>query len=340
MYFSKLLVADIIEFAASKGADRESLCKTLEIEIAEESPPNELVSYDKMVEILNTVGQAIDDECLGLHLGEQLILKGTKQVDDIMQYSPSIEEAFTNAIEYSRLISDALNTSMEKSGDNTKISFELNPDWAVLESHAVQQIVDMTLVCTLKSIYWLTGKRYSPIEVHLNNPSIKRRNEYYRVFDCSVKFNESTSCVIFHNPVLDRAVESYDLGLLSGLKKAASEEIEKLQSENPLILKIKKVILNHLPQKATMDIVSAELNSSARTLQRKLKESGTNYKQIEKDILLKLAKKFILLEERSIDEISYLLGFSEASAFVRFFKNEMNMPPGKYKKKLQSSKSS
>ncbi len=331
MYFSKLLVSDIIEYAVSKGADQEDLCRNLGIQLNDKINPNDVVSYEKMVNILNHVGQLIDDELLGLHLGEQLILKGTKQVDQIMQNSPNIEEAFSNAINYSKLISDALSTKMEKTESQTKISFEVNPNWAVLPNHAVQQIIDMTLVCTLKSIYWLTGRKYAPMAVNLNYSALKKRNEYYRVFDCSVKFEESTPCIIFHNPVLNQTVPSYDLGLLAYLKKIGTEEIEKLQSEDPLQLQIKKIILNNLPQKSTIDIVASELHLSSRTMQRKLKQGQTNFKQIEKDILIKLAKKIIRYEKRSIDEISYLLGFSEASAFIRFFKNEVNATPKKYK---------
>lgn len=337
MYFSKLLVLDIIEFAVSNGADKKDLCKSLAIKPEENFAPNEVVSYDKMVNILNITGQTIDDEFLGLHLGEQLILKATKQVDQIMQNSPAIEEAFSNAVKYSALISDALTSSMKKTETHTKVSFEVNPNWAVLQNHAVQQIIDLTLVCTFKSIYWLTGKKYAPLEVHLNYPSLKKRNEYFRVFDCSVKFNETIPGIIFHNPILNRPLPSSNLGLLTYLKKIGDKEIEKLQSEDPLILQIKKIILNNLPEKPMIDAVSAELHLSSRTLQRKLQQQKTNFKKIEKDILLKLSKKLILFEERNIDEISYFLGFSEASAFIRFFKNEMDITPMNFKK-IESKK--
>lgn len=332
MYFSKLLVADILEFAVSKGGDRDDLCTSLGIEIGEEVAPNEVVSYGEMVSLLNITGQAIDDEFLGLHLGEQLILKGTRQVDEIMQNSPTIEEAFSNAVNYSKLISDALTCRMEKKENYTKISFEVNPDWEVLQNQAVQQIIDLTLVCTLKSIYWLTGRKYSPKEVHLNYPTLKKRNEYFRVFDCSIKFKEPTIGIIFHNPILSQAVSTFDLGLLADLKKTANEEVKKLEAEDALILQVKKVILKSLPQKSNIKEVSQDLNVSSRTLQRKLQQRNTNFKQIEKDVLIKLAVKFMRNEERSIDEISYLLGFSEASAFIRFFKNEMNTTPRSYMK--------
>jgi len=259
MYFSKLLVADIIDFAVSKGADKEELCNGLAIKMDEEIVPNEV-----------------------------------------------IEEAFSNAVNYSKLISDALSCSMEKREQDTKISFEVNPNWAVQQNQAVQQIINLTLVCTLKSIYWLTGRQYAPKEVHLNYPRLKKRNEYFRVFDCSIKFNEATTGIIFHNPILSQAVPTYNLGLLAQLKKVGNEELEKLQSENPLILQIKSIILNNLPHKSKVTEVCHELNISSRTLQRKLQQQDTNFKQIEKGILIKLAKKFILFEERSIAEISYL----------------------------------
>ena len=108
-----------------------------------------------------------------------------------------------------------------------------------------------------------------------------------------------------------------------------------MRSEDPLIIKIKKCILNSLPQKSTLKEVSLNLNLSSRTIQRKLYQQNTHFKEIEKDLLIKLAKKLILNENRSTDEISYLLDFSEASSFIRFFKKEMNCTPGNYKNNIE-----
>lgn len=332
MYFSKLLVADILEYADSKGAPKAELLRSLKMKLNSKTDALKKVSYDKMVEVLNTTGQSINDELLGLHLGEQIILKGTQQVDQIMQTSPTIKEAFNNAISYSKLISDAMTSHMEQTDLHTKVSFELNPNWEVLENEAVKQIIDMTLVCTQKSIFWLTGKKYPPVEVHLPYASKKKRNEYYRVFDCAVKFNKPIAAIVFHNPVLNQSVPTYDLGLLASLKKIGAAEIKKQKSENELVLQIKKAVLHKLPQKSNLHFIASELNMSTRSLQRKLQILDTNFKKVEKEILLKLARKLILHDERSIEEISYLLGFSESSSFIRFFNKEMNVSPRLFKK--------
>ena len=331
MYFSKMLLLDIIDYGIAQGASLEDLCKSIGVEYPTERNPQEQISYEQMVKALTIVSQAVDDDCLGLHLGEQAMLKGTQQVDNIMRSSPTIAEAFANATQFSSLISDALTSSLEKKEQQTKVSFAINPNWAVLEAQAVQQVIDMTLVCTLKSIYWLTGKKHAPAEVHLNYPATKKKKEYYRIFDCTVKFNEPVPAVIFHNPVLNQPVPSYNLGLLDFLKKMANEEIQQLTTEDPLINAIKQFILKNLPQKTNVNEVAAELLLSPRTLQRKLRELNTNFKSIEKNILLQLSKKLLLHEERNIEEISYLLGFSESSALIRFFKQGMGVSPKQYK---------
>ncbi len=330
MYFSKFLLSDIIEFGVSNGADQKSLCNAIGVALPTPDSFQEKISYELMIRAINIAAQTINDENLGLHLGEQVMLKGTEQVDNIMRNSPTIEEAFANAVNFSKLISDALACSMVKTKNYTTISFEVNPNWAVLESHAVQQIIDMTLVCTAKSIYWLTGQKHAPKEVRLNYSPLKKRNEYYRIFDCTLKFNERVPSIIFHNPTLNQSVPTYNLGLLDFLKKGASEELKKIQSEHPLVMNVKEIVLNKLPQRTNIAEISAALNLSPRTLQRKLQALSTNFKAIEKDILIKLASKFILKGKRNIEEISYLLGFSEASALIRFFKQEMNTTPKKY----------
>lgn len=334
MYFSKVLAVDIIKYAVSKGANKIKICEDLGIDINKTIDQNETISYGEMVSILLITGKMIDDEYLGLHMGEQLMLNATKQVDEIMLNSPTIEVAFNNANDYSRLISDALQGSIEKTEHYTKVIFEINPNWEVLQNQAVRQIIDLTLVCTIKSIYWLTGRMYSPLEIHLPYSSAKKRSEYYRVFDCGIRFKQKAVAAIFPNPILDISVPTKNIGLLADLKKIGDEEIEKLQTECSLILEIKKSVLSKLPQRATVQLVAHQQQMSSRTMQRRLRELSTNFKKIEKEILMNLAQTFILFEERNIDEVSYLLGFSEASAFIRFFKNEMNITPVEFKKKM------
>lgn len=68
---------------------------------------------------------------------------------------------------------------------------------------------------------------------------------------------------------------------------------------------------------------------SVRTLQNRLKEEGVVFSQLTKDIRERLAKKY-LRENYSVDDITYLLGFSEPSVFRKAFKNWSEVTPREY----------
>ena len=76
--------------------------------------------------------------------------------------------------------------------------------------------------------------------------------------------------------------------------------------------------------------VAKKLGMGHRTLQRRLKEEGTQFGQLVNDIKMELASKHLLENQQSIEEVAYLLGYSEASSFVRAFKQWKGISPGKF----------
>jgi AraC-like DNA-binding protein len=74
------------------------------------------------------------------------------------------------------------------------------------------------------------------------------------------------------------------------------------------------------------------LNMSKRKLQLKLANKNARYKKLLDDIRLTKAKQFLNEKELSLNEIAFLLGYSEVSSFSRAFKRWTGIAPGQYKK--------
>lgn len=331
MYFSRFLVNDLIEYVQhKKGKAQVDLYKELGIVNTEIPATEAYVSFEKMVEILQVLSTHIEDKTLGLHLGEEMSLKATAYVDNMMAASPTLDEAFQNAATYSKMISDAYESHLRIEEDRYIVSFEAHPEWALQAQDAVQQIIDISLVCTYKALQKLTGKNYAPLVIHLSYPKPKKLKEYYRIFNCSVKFNQQHSAIIFQRYMFKESLVSQDAGLLASLKKNAEIVLKDLQVEPQLVYDLKKIILKHKPDKVSVQEVAKELSLAPRTLQRKLKNLNTTFKEIEFDLQIRLAKNYLQHSEQSIDEISYILGFSESSAFIRFFKSMTQLTPRKY----------
>ena len=325
MYFSAMIVSDLIDFAASKGADPEKLHQLFPVEKEQKH-----ISYDTIANILKHIGQLLEDDNLGLHIGEQMALKTTAYVDSIMLHSETLENAFSNAVEYSKIISDALESKLVKRDEKYSVIFEENPNWKVIPTYTKRQILDLTLLSCLKSLVAYTKKAYYPTEIHFQSEKPKHINEYYRLFNCTLKFNAKHSEIVFEKQIFDQHTKQIKYGLLENLKAKVRKEIENLSAENNLIYQLKKVILNHKPERVLLEEAALQLNLSGRTLQRKLKQLNTSFKTIEHELQLRLSKTYLEENQKSIDEISYLLGFSESSAFIRFFKSLMDITPTEY----------
>jgi len=73
------------------------------------------------------------------------------------------------------------------------------------------------------------------------------------------------------------------------------------------------------------------LNMSARTLQRKLGECGTTYKEILDDTRYALALAYLSAPRHSVSDVTYLLGFSTGSCFTRAFRRWTGQSPSDWR---------
>ncbi len=74
-------------------------------------------------------------------------------------------------------------------------------------------------------------------------------------------------------------------------------------------------------QTPSSEMIAEMLGMSSRTLQRKLDEEGTRYKDLLNELRLELALYYLKNTDLSLDSIAYQLGYAEASSFYRSFKH-------------------
>ena len=83
-----------------------------------------------------------------------------------------------------------------------------------------------------------------------------------------------------------------------------------------------------------MDIVAENLHMSRRTLSRKLKEEGITFKEMAVQTQKDLAINYLKQNDLSVNDIAFLLGFSESSSFSRAFRRWFGDYPLEFRKAL------
>jgi len=89
----------------------------------------------------------------------------------------------------------------------------------------------------------------------------------------------------------------------------------------------------HFTAASAKEELAKVLHLSSRQLHRLLRERyGKNYRQMQNEIRIQVAKGFLLDSDKSISEISECLGYSSPENFATFFKRETGQTPGQIRR--------
>ena len=109
-------------------------------------------------------------------------------------------------------------------------------------------------------------------------------------------------------------------------------EIENQISET-FTARVQKKLFQLIPSgQFSLENVAEEFGISGRTLQRNLSVENTGFNQMVKDIQKMMTFNYLEAKELSIDEIAYLVGYSETSSFYRAFKKWTGKTVSQYQK--------
>lgn len=149
---------------------------------------------------------------------------------------------------------------------------------------------------------------------------------------CPVHYMADTNSFSFEARLLDEALPQRDAALFARLSGNLRRTVGQLERSATLVDRVRWLILRHMGTDAVdQTFVAQSLGMSRRTLRRHLAESETSFAVLLGDCRDELAKSFLGGTRLTIAEIADRLGYSEASAFERAFRNRSGQSPAQYR---------
>jgi AraC-like DNA-binding protein len=177
----------------------------------------------------------------------------------------------------------------------------------------------------------LGAARSNPLEARFSYPAPAYADEYRRILRLPVRFDAGEDGVLFPISMLDSLNPSADAALRQLLEKYAADQLAKIPTSARLSQRIRAYILSMMPLGSlSADTVAARFSMSNRTLRRRLREEATSYQEILDDVRAELARHYLTKEKRGIDEIAFLVGFSDPSAFTKAFRRWTGKTPADF----------
>jgi AraC-like DNA-binding protein len=234
--------------------------------------------------------------------------------------SSTLKEAFERVQRYCHVASDAVEYDFSRSG--SQYHFVIEPAQGVAD-----ESVDALVAAYLRMCRSLIGHDYSPLRIEFRRARPAKIDDFQSLLRAPLQFGAAQTRLVFDCDAIERPLDGGNPELARYNDAIALQYLSQIERDN-IQGRVREVLTQRLADgEPSQEQLAEFLNMSARTLQRKLGEGGTTYKEILDETRRVLALAYLSAPRHSVSDVTYLLGFSACSSFTRAFRRWTGQSP-------------
>jgi AraC-like DNA-binding protein len=318
-------VRALLELAVARGANRCVLTERSRIDPTELEDRDNRIPFDKYVALMRAGQELCNDPALALHFGESVDASEISFTHQIG--ASSMAEAFTVGNRYARLTVDV----DEGSTDRYVLSRIGGRLWVIDTRKNPNDFPELTessfarMICTIRRV---VGAKSMLKAVHVTHPAPAYRAEYDRIFRVPVVFESDKNALLVDEAMLSYKPPISPAYAAEVLTAHADELLQKLEDSKSTKGRVERLLMPRLKDgDVSMKTIASKLGVSRQTLFRKLKSEGVTFEKVLDELRYKLALHYLSGKKMSVNQTSYLVGFSDPAAFSRAFKRWTGSSP-------------
>jgi len=176
----------------------------------------------------------------------------------------------------------------------------------------------------------LIGDSFKPLQLELRYPQPAQPHQYAAFFQCPIRFGGSANRLLIdmrwlcvplpgHNPLTARQA----LALCAERMTPA----ERGKGPQEIVVTVERLLRERVHQAIRMADIARLLNTSERSLRRRLADNGLVFRDLHDRVRAQFAMELLRENQLPIAEIGIRVGFHDAREFRRAFKRWTGMAP-------------
>lgn len=273
-------------------------------------------SQEQLSELWKRAAALTGDPCFSLRVAEQVRPTSFHVVGYLMMCSSNLLRALQRFVRFTRLISDSATASLVETDGKVIVEFHFDTGG----EPPIYQTVDTVLASVVNLMRWIAQGELKIAKVCFSHAAVDARDEFSRFFGCSISYDAPRTRLTFEKADLLRPIMSSDEELASMLESAAQRFLEQRMAGR-FAIRVRDLMIAQLPDEVPTKARTAKLlGMTERTLLRRLKDEGTTFAEVLKQLREEMAFRY-LRRGLCLSEVAYLLGFSDNGTFSRAFKD-------------------
>lgn len=308
-----------------QGCDASALFNEAGLDFALLDSPEARYPVPQTTVLWQKAVAATGDETLGIKAIRHITPATFHAVGLSVMASETLEQAFGRMRRFVDLVTDASEIELLSTSDEFIVELKLKEG-----AQPAHQSTDGFLCLLANAGKGLGDASLVPLRVELCRPAPKASNLdfFEKSFAAPLKFGCNTMRIVYELAMVHTRLKGANPLIAEHLDQASQAAIERLKPASSVSKKVRTWAANRLPQGApSIEDAAEHMNMSARNLQRKLAEEGTNLASIVDEIRQGEAQRRLKQSQDSLTAIALDLGFSDASAFSRACKRWFGKSP-------------
>ncbi len=332
-----LLVRELRAVAAAIEAAGLGLQEVLAEAGLDTSPadlPDEQLRPEQFKDMWVAATRVARDITIPLAIGDAVPFGTYEVIDYLGSASETVGRGFEELSRYFALITRTVGWDIDAGGEPIRVGLRRG-DIAGEDEHIVTQY---TLGVTFGRFRRLCEGELVMTRVELAMPEPPNRARHERYFGCAIRYGADETAVYLPRASWDLKLSGREPGLQRVLARHARQLLESRPDPSDPLLEVRRAIREVLSDGDTaIDAVARRVAMSTRTLQRRLRQGGTTFQALVDEERRSAARAYLADKRLAVSEVAYMLGYSEASAFVRAFKRWTGQTPRDFRSAMASN---
>lgn len=270
-------------------------------------------------------------------LGDTFAFESLPEFETLLTTSPSLRDALQVAKLAARVILPWVRIELVEQGEVARInlSLELALPGAMSSRLPLHLVLEAVLASVRKFGRSLQGSEEGFLAVDVAGPRPPHAPQFESFFGVPVHFDQPSYALVVERRVLDLPLEGAFPTLHQQAQILAERRLDQEARRQGMAFELEEKISRD-PGLLELGIedMAERLGLHPRTLQRRLKDENDSYLNVQARMRHRLACQWLRQGERSIDDISAKLGFSDRRAFTAAFKRWEGLTPSAWREKI------
>jgi len=320
------------DFAAGQGIDLAPLAHSVGIDPASLLQPDVRVSLQAFMRLMHLLEIVSGDDCIGLRYAVHFQRGDSGPFGFAILHAPTLRESLRIYRTYQRIVADQTFFDLDEEADEVTVRWRYS---RLLDYPA--QYTDFHAALMLKMLRSFLGPDWYPKRASFLRQRPKFPGLHQAYFGPALSFNAAMNEVAFPASALDRTAAAADPRLFEMMERACADALAAIEKAKDLRLQVREHILSVLPMgQANLPKISATMGLGERSLQRRLAELGTSFEALVEETRRDVSDR-LLPGATPLAEISYLCGYSNASAYSRAARGWYGMSPQAMRQRLRGT---